>query len=192
MSIYVPLSSTATGIGPKSLIVRAAKPASLVPAVREIVSTTAGVHSPDAVRTLRDVVDPQYLRLRQGLELFAIFAVLAVIVAMFGMYSVVAYSVAQRGHEFGVRVALGARSSDLASLVVRQAAGYAGAGLLLGLILSLLGARFVAPLLFDTSARDPLALAAAAVALFVAAMVACAVPARSAATTDPLKALQAE
>ena len=126
------------------------------------------------------------------MELFGIFAVLAVVVGMFGMYSVVAYSAAQRAHEFGVRVALGARSGNLVSLVLRQALGYAGAGLVLGMVLSLLGGRFVTPLLFETSARDPLALGAAALALLVAALVAGVLPARAAAAADPREALQAE
>ena len=192
MTIYVPLSAGPRNFGPRSLIVRAARPARLVPAVREIVQGVAGVRSPDAVRTLRDVVDPQFVRLRQGTQLFGIFAVLAVVVAIFGMYSVVRYSVAQRAHEFGVRVALGAGSGNLVLLVLGQALGYAAAGLVFGVILSLLGGRYVAPLLYDTSARDPLALSAAALALLVAALIASLAPAWAAAHADPRQALQAE
>ena len=189
---YVPLSQSANGFGARSLIVRAADPSRLVPGVREIVATIARVRQPEAVRTLRDVVDPQYRRLRQGMALFGIFAGLAVVVAMIGMYSVVAYSVTQRAHEFGIRVALGARATNLVRLVLGQALGYATAGLLLGLVLAVLGGRYLAPLLYQTSPRDPLALCAAASVLVVAALVACIVPARAAARADPRQALQAE
>jgi predicted permease len=189
---YIPLAYGVMGIGARSLIVRAAAPARLVPAVRQIVAAMAGVRSPDAVRTLRDVVDPQYRRLRQGMALFGIFAGLAVVVAMIGIYSVVAYSVTQRTHEFGIRVALGARAPNLVRLVLGQALRYAGTGLMLGLVLALASGRYVAPLLYQTSARDPLALGAAAFALLLAAALACVVPARAAARADPRKALQAE
>ena len=126
------------------------------------------------------------------MALFGIFAGLAVVVAMIGMYSVVAYSVTQRAHEFGIRVALGARATNLVRLVLGQALGYATAGLLLGLVLAVLGGRYLAPLLYQTSPRDPLALCAAASVLVVAALVACIVPARAAARADPRQALQAE
>ncbi|MGA2382790.1 MAG: ABC transporter permease [Gemmatimonadales bacterium] len=192
LTYYVPLTNEPTGPGAASLIVRSDAPGRLVPLVRTIVASVAGVRSPSAVRTLRDVVDPQFRRLRQGLTLFGIFAALAVIVAMFGMYSVVAYSVTQRAHEFGIRVALGARAANLVRLVVNQALAYAGAGLLVGLLLSILGARYVAPLLYQTSPRDPLALLAAALALVVAALAACVVPAHAATRADPRQALQAE
>jgi len=160
--------------------------------IRAIVASVAGVGSPSAVRTLRDVVDPQFRTLRQGLTLFAMFAGLAVLVAMLGVYSVVAFSVTQRGHEFGIRVALGARAPNLVRLVLGQTLAYAAAGLLLGLVLALLGGRYVAPLLYQTSPRDPLALCVAALALVLAAIVASIIPARAAARADPRQALQAE
>jgi ABC-type antimicrobial peptide transport system permease subunit len=174
------------------VLVRAASPSQLVPAVREIIATLTGVKGPDAVRTLSDIVDPQYRRLRQGMALFGIFAGLAVVVAMIGLYSVVAYSVAQRTHEFGIRVALGARPWNVIRLVLDQALTYAGAGLVLGLVLALAGARYIGPLLFETSPRDPLALCGAALGLVFAALVASIIPARAAARADPRQALQAE
>jgi predicted permease len=192
LTYYIPLSQGPQQQGAKALLVRAANPNRLVPAVRQIIATLTGVKGPQAVRTLSDIVDPEYRRLRQGMALFGIFAGLAVVVAMIGMYSVVAYSVAQRTHEFGIRVALGARPWNVIRLVLDQALLYAGVGLVLGLVLALAGARYIGPLLFETSPRDPLALAAAALALVAAALIACIVPARSAARADPRQALQAE
>jgi predicted permease len=192
LTYYIPLSQSVMLLGAATLIVRADKPARLVPAVREIAASVARVRDPEAVQTLRDVVDPQYRRLRQGITLFGIFAALAVMVAMIGLYSVVAYSVTQRAHEFGVRVALGARATNLVRLVLRQALGYTAAGLLLGLAVAILGGRYLTALLYQTSPRDPLALLAAALALVVAALVACILPARAAARADPRQALQAE
>jgi len=192
LTYYIPLSQTAMQGGAKAIVVRAAEPARLVPAIRQIVASLAGAKDPNAVRTLRDIVDPQYRQLRQGMALFGIFAGLAVVVAMIGLYSLVAYSVTQRAHEFGIRVALGARVSNLVQLVLGQALGYAAAGLLLGLVLALLAGRYIAPLLYQTSPRDPLALCAAALALVLAALVASIIPARAAARADPRQALQAE
>jgi predicted permease len=191
LAYYIPLSQAVSGEGGSNLIVRAVHPERLVSAVRSIVASVAGIRSP-VVITLRGAVDPQYRRLRQGLTLFGVFAGLAVVVAMIGLYSLVAYSVTQRAHEFGIRVALGARVSNLVQLVLGQALGYAAAGLLLGLVLAVLGGRYIAPLLYRTSPRDPLALCAAASVLVVAALVACIVPARAAARADPRQALQAE
>jgi len=192
LNYYVPLSQAVSPIGPAGLIVRAKSPAKLVPAVRQIVAQVAGVRDPDLVRTLRDVVDTQYRPLRQGMALFGMLAGLAVVVAMIGMYGVVAYTVAQRAHEFAIRVALGAHGLDLAGLVARQGLQYAVAGLVLGLGLALLGGHYLAKLLYQTSPRDPLALCAAALALVVAALVACVIPAHAAARADPRQALQAE
>ncbi len=192
LTYYIPLARAVSTIGGASLIVRCEAPRALLPMIRAIVASVAGVRSPSAVRTLRDVVDPQFRTLRQGLTLFAMFAGLAVLVAMLGVYSVVAFSVTQRGHEFGIRVALGARAPNLVRLVLGQTLGYAAAGLLLGLVLALLGGRYVAPLLYQTSPRDPLALCVAALALVLAAIVASIIPARAAARADPRQALQAE
>jgi predicted permease len=189
---YVPLSQAQSGPGAGSLVVRSQDPARLVPLVRQVVASLAGIRDPEAVRTLREIVDPQYRRLRQGLALFGIFAGLAIVIAMTGMYAVVAYGVTQRAHEFGVRVALGAQAASLVRLVMSQALRYAGAGLLLGLVFALVGGRYVAPLLYQTSARDPLVLGVAALALLLAAALACVIPAGAAARADPRRALQAE
>jgi ABC-type antimicrobial peptide transport system permease subunit len=124
--------------------------------------------------------------------MFGIFAGLALLVAAVGLYSVVAYEVAQRTREMGIRIALGAASRDVVALVVRDGIAPALAGVVLGLALALAASRAIASLLFDTPPRDPLVLGACAVVLVVVALVASVIPARRATRVDPMEALRAE
>jgi ABC-type antimicrobial peptide transport system permease subunit len=120
------------------------------------------------------------------------FGALALLVAMVGVYSVVAFDAAQRRNEFGIRVALGARGLDLARLLLGQGLRYGVAGGLLGVALILVAGRFIASQLFHTSPHDPVALAAVAALMLLAMGCACLVPARSAARADPRVSLQAD
>ena len=129
---------------------------------------------------------------RSGSRLFGVFAGLAVLLAMGGLYAVVAYSVAQRRQEFGIRIAVGARTRDLVRLVLSAALRPVSAGALVGLALTMWLVKFVAPLLYDTAPRDPPALLGATILLLLAAVAAAILPARSAARTDPRVALQAD
>jgi hypothetical protein len=90
-----------------------------------------------------------------GATLFVAFGGLALVVAAIGLYAVIGYNVSQRMHELGVRIALGARSPDVVRLVVGQGMGFAIAGAALGSALAWMAARWVEPLLFEQSARDP-------------------------------------
>jgi ABC-type antimicrobial peptide transport system permease subunit len=109
-----------------------------------------------------------------------------------GLYSVTAYSVAQRLHEMGLRMALGARAGDVVGLVLRQGLAVAAAGVALGVAAALVAGRWVAPLLFDVSARDPLVFGGVAATLLAAALLATLVPARRATRANPSDALRAE
>jgi ABC-type antimicrobial peptide transport system permease subunit len=124
--------------------------------------------------------------------MFGIFAGLALLVAAVGLYSVVAYEVAQRTREMGIRIALGAASRDVLALVVRDGVAPAVAGVVLGLGLALAASGAIASLLFDTSPRDPLVLGACAAVLLVVALLASVIPARRATRVDPMEALRAE
>jgi len=108
------------------------------------------------------------------------------------MYSVIAYNVAQRSHEMGVRVALGAQVRDVVSLIVREGLRVVLPGVLLGSLIALAAGRWVAPLLFEVSPRDPLVFGGVAAALVGAALVASAIPARRATRANPTDALRAE
>jgi ABC-type antimicrobial peptide transport system permease subunit len=120
------------------------------------------------------------------------FGGLALVVAAVGTYGVIAYDVAQRGQELSVRVALGARAADIVRLVVAQGIAVAVAGVAIGLALALAVARWVQPLLFEQSARDPATYGGVGVALLLVAALASAVPALRAARTDPNGALRSD
>ena len=108
------------------------------------------------------------------------------------MYGVIAYSVAQRMHELGVRIALGARSPDILRLVVAEGVSFAVVGVAIGLVVALIAARWVQPLLFHESATDPLVLVTVALTTGLVALVASVVPAIRATRADPIAALRSE
>jgi predicted permease len=144
------------------------------------------------VRTMESLVGGTQRSWRLGANLFVIFGVLALVVAAVGLYGVIGYNVSQRMHELGVRVALGAQSRDILGLVVGQGARFALAGVVVGTVLALIASRWVQPLLFEQSARDPLVFATVGGIMLVVALVACASPARRAAGADPNAALRSE
>jgi putative ABC transport system permease protein len=119
------------------------------------------------------------------------FSVLALVLAIFGLYSVVSHAVVRRTNEFGIRMALGARRGDVLRLVFTSTAGSVGAGLALGVGLSLALARVIATWTQEPQ-RDPLILAAVVILLAGAAALACIVPARRASGIDPNAALRYE
>jgi predicted permease len=124
--------------------------------------------------------------------LLVVFAAVALLLAIAGVYGVMAYTVTQRVPEIGLRVALGASPSDVMRLVLGEGALLVAIGLAAGAALSLAGARFLSGLLFGVSARDPLVFAAVAALVTVAALLACLIPGRRALRVDPLRALRAE
>jgi putative ABC transport system permease protein len=124
--------------------------------------------------------------------LLVVFAVVALVLAIAGVYGVMAYTVNQRVPEIGLRVALGASPSDVMRLVLREGALLVAIGLAAGAALSFAGARFISGLLFGVSARDPMVFAAVSVLVATAAIAACLIPGRRALRVDPLLALRAE
>jgi predicted permease len=124
--------------------------------------------------------------------LLVVFAVVALVLAVAGVYGVMAYTVNQRVPEIGLRVALGASPADVMRLVLREGALLVVIGLAVGAALSFAGARFIRGLLFGVSARDPLVFVAVAGLVTIAALAACLIPGRRALRIDPLLALRAE
>jgi len=129
---------------------------------------------------------------RLYLTLFALFAVIALTLSGIGLYGLLAYSVAQRTREFGIRTALGADTRNVLGLVLREGAMLTVLGLALGLVGAFAAARFIEQLLFSASARDPLIFVGVVLLLGVVAILACLLPARRAARVDPLIALRSE
>jgi hypothetical protein len=143
-------------------------------------------------RPLRRVVESQRRSWLFGATMFVAFGVLALVVAGLGLYSVIAYNVAQRNHELGVRVALGAQAGDLARLVVGEGMRVALAGVVVGAVIAYaLGGR-IEPLLFKVSSHDPAVFAIVSALLLAVAVVSSAVPAFKASRADPNLALRSE
>jgi ABC-type antimicrobial peptide transport system permease subunit len=131
----------------------------------------------------------EFAQQRLMARLFAIFSVLALLLAAAGLYSVVSYSVATRTSEFGIRMALGAKAWDVVRLVVSATSVSVGTGLILGLALSLVFDRMAQSWLSESS-RDPVTLAGLTALLIAVAALACCAPARRAAAVDPSEALR--
>jgi len=137
-------------------------------------------------------LEPQFRPWRLGARLFLALGILALVVAAIGVYSVVAYSVSQRTREMGIRIALGARTADVLSLVVGEGARTVAIGVLVGVLVSLAAGRLVATLLYGITAHDPAVLAGAAVVLMLVGMTASMVPSVRAAKVDPVVALRSD
>jgi ABC-type antimicrobial peptide transport system permease subunit len=127
-----------------------------------------------------------------GATVFTAFGALALVLAALGLYGVIAYDVTQRTREMGIRIALGARATDVLRLVVLQGVRVAAVGVGAGMVIALLAGRWVGPLLFDTGPRDPLVLATVSATLLAVATAASLIPAWRATRVAPGVALRAE
>ena len=144
------------------------------------------------VNSFQSFIDPQLASWRLGARMFTLFGGLAFLVATIGLHGLLAYSVAQRRHEFGIRAALGASLDHLVNLVVLDGARLVAIGVVAGLAISAIAVRWVAPLLFGVEPRDPAVYSAIIAGAALATVAASLVPARRAARTDPMSALRSE
>ncbi|HZS07631.1 MAG TPA: ABC transporter permease [Blastocatellia bacterium] len=167
-------------------------PAGLIAALRREVSAVDAELPVYDVQTMNQVVADSVAQRRFTMWLLAIFAVAALVLAAIGLYGVLAYAVAQRTQEIGIRMALGARRADVLALVLGQGMALALTGVAVGLIASFAMTHLMRSLLFGVSATDPLTFAGVAVLLAGVALVACYVPARRATKVDPMIALRYE
>ncbi len=158
---------------------------------REAAATSSSIRFP-IVQPLMDNIEPQMRSWKLGASMFSIFGVLALVVAGLGLYSVLAFDIALRRTELGIRSALGAESSRLVGTVLRRSLGLVTLGLGIGVLAALAAGRFVQPLLYGVSPRDPSVFAAVTATLFVVALAAGSVPAWRVTRVDPREALQAE
>lgn len=145
-----------------------------------------------AANSLADFVEPELRSWTLGASMFTVFGILALLVAAWGLYSVLAFDVALRRHEMGVRTALGAGVSRIVHMVLRRALLLVGVGTVLGLLAAIAAGPLLRPLLFRVSDRDPTTYLMVAVVLLIVGCVSGAVPALRATRVDPREALAAE
>ncbi len=175
------------------LVVRASQdPTAIVGSVRQVVRSLDPNQPIYGVATIDELVRELTAERRLNTLLFALFAVVAAILAAAGIYGVIAYSVEQRRRELGVRLALGAMPREVFDLVVREGMSMAVIGVIGGVLAAMAATQVMRTLLYDTSATDPWIFAAMTLGALVIALCACLIPARRAMRVDPLVALRAE
>jgi ABC-type antimicrobial peptide transport system permease subunit len=139
-----------------------------------------------------DIIGQQTKSWELGASMFLTFGILALVLAAIGLFSVISYNVAQRTHELGVRVALGAQVGDLIRLVVIEGMKLGVVGVVIGGAVALASGRWIAPLLFGESPRDPAVFVLVTAVLLLVTMIASFIPARRAALVDPNRALRSD
>jgi putative ABC transport system permease protein len=188
-AMYFPMRQS----GRMNLVVRTkGEPLSIAGSLRNVVHNIDPDQPVSAMRPMTEWVDSSVTQSRDLTTLFGLFAALAMILAATGIYGVMSYSVAQRTHEIGIRMALGARRADVLKLVVGQGMLLTLIGVVIGLLSAYGLTRVMASLLFGVTARDPITFVVVAALLTTVAFVACFVPARRATRVDPLVALRYE
>ena len=144
------------------------------------------------VTPMHDVVDPALSSWRMGATMFLLFGILALVLAAIGLYSVIAYNVAQRTQELGLRIALGAHARDVLRMILGEGLRFGLTGIVIGAMIALAAGHWVQPLLYGESAHDPLVFVAVAAVLTIVAVAASAIPALRAVRVDPSIALRTE
>jgi predicted permease len=188
---FLPVSQSYSGT--LTLHVRSAgNPLDLAPAIRREVRALDPNLPVFSLRTVTEALGPAYARPRTSATLFALFGGVALLLAAVGFYGVMAYSVAQRTREIGVRIALGAQRNSVLNLILRRGLALTAAGMTLGLLAAFFATRFIAKLLFGVSRTDLLTFVVVPLVLFAAALLACWLPARRATRIDPISALRYE
>jgi predicted permease len=186
----IPLAQDRTSF--LSIAIRAPNAMAMTAQVRAAVASLDADMPIYFVSSMDDAVNKGLWQIRVFGGLFMVFGVAALLLAGIGLYAVMAFSVSRRAREVGIRIALGARTSHVLSLVFKQGLIQLGVGVTLGLGLAALVSRLIAGALFDVQPRDPVTFLAVVAVLTASGLLACFIPARRAATVDPLSAMRAE
>ena len=189
--IYIPFIQF--GGPPSTLVVRAnGPPRNLIAAIRKEVQAMDKDQPISNINTLDEILEKSLAQRRFNLLSLVVFSGVALALAAVGIYGVMSYLVAQRAHEIGVRMALGANASDVLRLIVKQGMTLTLTGVLIGLITAIGLTRLIKNLLFNVSATDPLTFISIVMLLTFVALAACWIPARRATKVDPMIALRCE
>ncbi|HEX6719485.1 MAG TPA: ABC transporter permease, partial [Pyrinomonadaceae bacterium] len=176
-----------------SLVVRSSvEPSRLSGSVRQVVNEVDKSVPVSDVKTMDHIVSESITQPRFNLFLLALFSTVAMLLSAAGIYGVTAYTVTQRTHELGIRIALGAQVSDVLKMILGQGMAVIGVGLVIGLASAFALMRLLRSLLFGVGENDPLTFAAITLVLLLVALAACYIPARRATKVDPLEALRYE
>jgi putative ABC transport system permease protein len=195
--MYVPYTQNEIGTWPSmrnlQVALRASgDPASVLGGVREVMRSIDPDLPLSNIATLNELIDRSLVQPRFSMLLVGAFGALAVLLAAFGMYGAISYSVAQRTREIGTRMALGAARRSVFAMILRQGVRIAGLGVLIGVVAALAVTRLIAGFLYQIPAADPWTFGVISVLLVGVAILACYVPARRAMSVDPMAALRHE
>jgi len=191
-TMYFPYRQSNGGDSPTYVVHTSNDPLLLVPEVRKTLRELAPDLPLSRMRTLEDVVSSSLVNLRFSTTLLTLFGGLALLIATVGVYGVISYSVSQRTHEIGIRVALGASRGQILNMVLGQGLRLAAIGSAVGLVASFWLTKLLSDQLYGVSATDPKTLIGVTMVLMAVALAACWIPARRAMRVDPLIALRYE
>jgi predicted permease len=191
-TMYIPYSQHPQADGAYFLLRSRLNPAALIPDIRSTMQRLGPGSSVAEVKTMEQILTASLTDWRFHAILLGTFGALALFIAAIGIYGVISYSVAQRTHEFGVRLALGAATRDVLTMVVKQGAILAAIGIAIGLAAAFGLMRLMASLLYGVRASDPLTFVAVSLLLAGVALLASYIPARRAMKVDPMVALRYE
>jgi ABC-type antimicrobial peptide transport system permease subunit len=190
-TVYVPLAQAEARAGERVLHIRTTgDPKDLIAAIRHEARALDKDLPLYGVRTFTELTAQVMLQERIIATLSSFFGLLALLLASIGLYGVMAYEVARRTREIGIRLALGAQTGDVLKLVIRQGMALVAVGLIIGLAGALTLTRFIAGQLYGVGATDPATFAVISLLLTAVALLACYLPARRAMKVDPMAALR--
>jgi putative ABC transport system permease protein len=168
------------------------EPESVAPALRQAVAAVDPSVPVSEVKTMEHIVGESVTQPRFNVFLLGMFSAIALLLSVAGIYGVTAYTVTQRTHELGIRLALGAQIGDVLRMILAQGMAVIGIGIVIGLVAAFGLMRLMKTLLFGVTATDPLTFVGITVVLIAAGLLACYLPARRATKVDPLEALRYE
>ena len=192
MRMYLPLEQFPEEGGSFLVVRTRGRPDLMAESVRRTLQTALPGQQYLAVQSMTSLLDTQRRSWHLGATMFTAFGVLALAVVAIGLYGVINYNVTQRMHELGVRVALGARRGVIIRLVVVEGLRLAAAGIAIGSLIALAASRWIQPLLFEQSARDPFIFALVGAVVVAVASIASSLPATKALRADPSVVLRAD